>query len=170
MPHIRCPAGAGLFSATGPVIAILAGDVFVGEAEGHINGSGTFQIQSLTRPDLICRGQFTHSVELGNAGTMQCSDGATGAFQFKRLSLVRGHGGGSFSRGSMSFTYGLSSSEAGPYLKLPQGKLLRLDGKDLLLVDASLPVPAGLPLAIPVAPVPEQTAPAVIPAVLRNGR
>jgi len=32
-------AGAGLFSATGMVIAILAGDLFVGEAEGHLSGT-----------------------------------------------------------------------------------------------------------------------------------
>jgi len=129
-------AGAGLFSATGPVIAIIAGDLFAGEAEGHLNGSGTFQIQSLTRPDLTCRGQFTHSPEHGNAGNMQCSDGATGTFQFKRLSILRGYGAGIISRGPMSFTYGLSSIESEPYLKLPPGKALRLDGKDLLLVDS----------------------------------
>lgn len=161
-------AGAGLFSATGPVIAILAGDLFVGEAEGHLNGSGTFQIQSRTRPDLTCRGQFTHSAELGNAGSMQCSDGAIGTFQFKRLSLVRGHGTGSIGRGAMSFTYGLSADESEPYLKLPPGKALRLDGKDLLLVDARLPAPSNLRVAVPIAPAQERIAPGVVPTVLRS--
>jgi hypothetical protein len=142
-------AGAGLFSATGPVIAIIAGDLFVGEAEGHLNGSGTFQIQSRTRPAITCRGQFTHSAEFGNAGSMQCSDGAAGTFQFQRLSILRGHGTGSVSRSSMSFTYGLSSIESEPYLKLPRGKALRLDGKDLLLVDARRSTPANVPAAAP---------------------
>ena len=91
-------AGAGLFSATGPVIAIIADDLFVGEAEGHLDGSGTFRIQSRTRPGLNCRGQFTHSAEFGNAGRMQCSDGATGTFQFQRLTILRGYGTGSVSR------------------------------------------------------------------------
>ena len=142
-------AGAGLFSAIGPVIAIIADDVFVGEAEGHLDGSGTFRIQSRTRPGLNCRGQFTHSAEFGNAGRMQCSDGATGTFQFQRLTILRGYGIGSVSRRSMSFTYGLSSMESGPYLKLPRGKTLRLDGKDLLLVDARRSIPANLPVTAP---------------------
>jgi len=142
-------AGAGLFSATGPVIAIIADDLFVGEAEGHLDGSGTFLIQSRTRPGLNCRGQFTHSAEFGNAGSMQCSDGATGTFQFQRLTILRGYGTGSVSRRSMSFTYGLSSMESEPYLKLPRGKTLRLDGKDLLLVDARRSIPAKLPAAAP---------------------
>ena len=139
-------AGAGFLSATGPVIAIIADDLFVGEAEGHLDGSGTFQIQSRTRPALTCRGQFTHSAEFGNAGSMQCSDGATGTFQFQRLTILRGYGTGSVSRRSMSFTYGLSSLESEPYLKLPRGKTLRLDGKDLLLVDARVPIPVNLPV------------------------
>ena len=37
-------AGAGLFSATGEVIAILTDDLFVGEAEGHLSGAGTLAI------------------------------------------------------------------------------------------------------------------------------
>ncbi len=142
-------AGAGLLSATGPVIAIIADDLFVGEAEGHLDGSGTFQIQSRTRPGLNCRGQFTHTAEFGNAGIMQCSDGSTGTFKFQRLTVLRGHGTGSVSRRSMSFTYGLSSIESAPYLKLPPGKALRLDGKDLLLVDSRRPIPANLPVAAP---------------------
>lgn len=142
-------AGAGLFSATGPVIAIIADELFVGEAEGHLDGSGTFQIQSRTRPGINCRGQFTHTAEFGNAGSMQCSDGATGTFQFQRLTILRGYGTGSVNRRAMSFTYGLSSVESEPYLALPRGKALRLRGKDLLLVDARRSIPAKLPAAAP---------------------
>ena len=142
-------AGAGLLSATGPVIAIIADDLFVGEAEGHLDGSGTFLVQSRTRPALNCHGQFTHSAEFGNAGSMQCSDGATGTFQFQRLTILRGYGTGSVSRRPMSFTYGLNSVESGPYLTLPAGKALRLDGKGLLLVDARRSIPAKLPAAAP---------------------
>ena len=39
-------AGAGLFSATGMVIALLADELFVGEAEGHLSGAGTVAIHS----------------------------------------------------------------------------------------------------------------------------
>src|SRR5471030_1102868 len=124
-------AGAGLLSATGIVIAILADDLFVGEAEGHLSGGGTLAIHSQKNPDLTCLGQFTSSAALGGAGHMHCSDGATATFHFQRLSVLRGYGVGSFSRGAMSFAYGLTAEEAAPYLKLPDGKKLTSIGKEL---------------------------------------
>ena len=66
---------------------------------------------------------------------MHCSDGATATFHFKRLSVFRGYGVGSFSRGAMSFAYGFAAEEAGPYLKLPEGKKLAHNGTGLKLVD-----------------------------------
>ena len=128
-------ANAGLFSATGIVIAIMADDLFVGEAEGHLSGAGTLAIHSQKNSDLTCSGQFTSSAELGGAGQMQCSDGAAATFRFQRLSVRRGYGVGSFSRGTMSFAYGLTAEEATPYLKLPEGKKLAYYGKELKLVD-----------------------------------
>lgn len=157
-------AGAGLLSSTGPVIAILAGDLFLGEAEGNLNGSGTIRIESRARPDIFCRGQFTHGTERGDTGNMQCSDGATATFQFQRLSLVRGYGTGSTSRGPMSFTYGLSADESAPYLKLPAGKALRPSGNDLVLVDLRPPDPANLPVTGPSAPAPEAAPDALLSA------
>jgi hypothetical protein len=139
-------AGAGFFSSTGPVIAIFADELFLGEAEGHLDGSGTIRIQSSTKPGVTCRGEFTSSAKLGGAGSLRCSDSATATIKFKRLSIFRGYGTGSTSRGPMSFTYGLSAIESKPYLKLPAGKALRLDGKNLVLVDVGQPVPAILPV------------------------
>jgi hypothetical protein len=128
-------AGAGLFSATGMVIAILADDLFVGEAEGHLSGAGTLAIHSQKDRDLTCLGEFTSSALLGGVGQMHCSDGATATFHFQRLSVLRGFGVGSFSRGAMSFAYGFTAEEAGPYLNLPEGKKLSSSGKELTLVD-----------------------------------
>ena len=128
-------ANAGLFSSTGAVIAILADDLFVGEAEGHLSGAGTLAIHSQTNPGLICLGQFTSSAELGGSGQLRCSDGATATFHFQRLSVFSGYGVGSFSRGAMSFTYGLTAEETGPYLKLPMGEKLTPNGTELKLVD-----------------------------------
>src|SRR3990172_7283762 len=99
-------AGAELLSATRMVIAILADDLFVGEAEGHLSGAGTLAICSQKSPDLTCLGQFTSSAALGGLGQMHCTDGTTGTFHFQRLSVFRGHGAGSSSRGAMSFVYG----------------------------------------------------------------
>lgn len=139
---------AGLFSRTGPVIALLAGDLFQGEAEGHLGGAGTLSIQSRSKPELSCHGQFTSSAEHGGAGELQCSDGTSATFSFHRLSLAQGYGTGSTSRGPMSFTYGLSLNESAPYLKLPAGKVLRQNGEKLMLEDVrptmpATPVPPG---------------------------
>ncbi len=145
------PACAGLFSSTGPVIAILAGDLYLGEAEGNLDGSGTIAIKSQARPEVGCRGEFTSSAEHGGTGKgdLRCSDGSTATLQFKRLSLVRGYGSGSSSRGALSFTYGLSAEESGPYLMLPAGKALARGVRNLVLVDASPPPRA---VAVPTAP------------------
>ena len=128
-------ASAGLFSATGTVVAILADELFVGEAEGHINGSGTLAIRSQRNANLTCRGEFTSSAERGGLGKLVCSDGTTATFQFQRLSVYRGHGVASFRRGEMSFAYGFAPEEAAPYLKLPTGKKLTHNGTVLVLAD-----------------------------------
>lgn len=132
-------ADADLFSAKGPVIAILADDLFLGEAEGHLSGAGTLAMQSQKSSAVSCLGQFTSSAALGGSGQMRCSDGATGTFHFQRLSMVRGYGAGSSTRGSMSFTYGLTAVESESYLKLPPGKKLAHSGNKLELVDISPP-------------------------------
>ena len=129
------PAHAGLLSSTGVVIAILADELFVGEAEGHLNGAGTLAIHSQRHPELTCQGQFTSSALLGGKGQMLCSDGASATFHFQRLSVLRGYGSGRFSRGGMSFAYGLDAEQAAPYLTLPAGKKLTYNGTELKLVD-----------------------------------
>jgi len=128
-------AGAGLFSATGSVIAILADDLFVGEADGHLSGAGTLAIHSQKNPDLICLGDFTSRALLGSSGQMNRSDGTAATSYFQRLSVLRGFGTGRFSRGSKNFGYGLTAEEARPYLKLPKGKKLTHNGSKLVLCD-----------------------------------
>ena len=128
-------AGAELFSATRMVIAIVADDLYVGEAEGHLSGAGTLAIHSQKNPDLKCLGQFTSSAALGGAGHLICSDGATATFQFKRLSVFTGYGTGNFGGGVMSFAYGFTAEEAARYLKLPEGKKIMRNGTELALAD-----------------------------------
>lgn len=127
------PASADLLSAKGQVFAILAGDLFVGEAEGHLDGSGTLAIYSQNTPTLTCTGNFTSSAEAGGKGQLSCSNGNSATFQFKRLTIRRGYGTGRLSRGTMSFTYGLSAEEAPRYLKPPKDKRLKQKGTGLEL-------------------------------------
>ena len=129
------PVHAGMLSATRPVIAILDGELFVGVAEGHLDGAGTLAIHSRKNPALTCQGDFTSSAKLGGSGSLRCTDGGNATFSFKRLNVFRGHGAGTTSRGSMSFVYGLSAAESARYLQLPGGKKFGEDGNELTLVD-----------------------------------
>jgi hypothetical protein len=129
-----CATAPG-FSATAMVIAILADELFVGEAEGHLDGAGTLAIHSQSTPGLTCHGQFTSSAELGGEGQLHCSDASSATFHFQRLGMRKGHGAGSFSRGAMSFSYGLAAQEAAAYLNLPKGKQLAYNAGELALVE-----------------------------------
>lgn len=128
-------ADAAGLSATGKVIAVVAGELFVGEAKGHLNGSGHFSIYAQANPSLTCVGQFTSSPEAGGSGQMHCNDGATGTFRFQRQTIFRGFGTGKTSRGEMSFAYAKTAAEAAPYVKLPDGKKLTGSGAMLALVN-----------------------------------
>ena len=132
-------ADAQLLSSTGPVIAILGGELLVGEATGHLGGWGTIALHSPAKAGRTCVGEFSFTEALGDAGQLRCSDGASAAFRFHRLSLRRGYGAGS-SGNSLSFTYGLSAEDSAPYLTLPAGKALSGSGKDLELI-AAVPFP-----------------------------
>lgn len=143
------PAYAGFFSSTGPVIAIFADELFLGVATGNIDGSGTIKIQSRSKPDVTCTGQFTSSAKLGGKGNLQCSDNSSATIRFKRLSLRRGYGTGKSNRGPLSFTYGLSANDSKPYLKLPPGKILRQGELEVELVDEIQSNPKVLPTSTP---------------------
>ena len=134
-------ADAGLFSSSGPVIAILDGELLVGEATAHLAGWGTFVLHSPSKAGLTCEGEFGATEALGDAGQLRCSDGASASFGFQRLSLRRGYGTGT-SGSALSFTYGLTAEESASYLRLPAGRALRGSGSNLELVTA---VPAPLP-------------------------
>ena len=51
----------------GDPAAILAGEVFVGDAEGHLNGAGTLALHSHANRDITCVGEFTSSATKSGA-------------------------------------------------------------------------------------------------------
>jgi hypothetical protein len=126
-------ADAGPFSSTAPVIAILDGELLVGEVTAHLAGWGTIALRSPSKLALTCAGEYSATEALGDAGQLRCSDGKTAKFQFQRLSLRRGYGAG-ISGNALSFTYGLTAEESAPYLKLPAGKELKGEDNHLTIV------------------------------------
>ena len=127
-------AAAQLFSSTGPVIAIFEGELLLGEATGHLGGWGTIALQSRGNAGRTCEGEFRHGEAQGDSGQLRCSDGASAAFRFQRLTLRQGYGVGSAGGSALSFTYGLSVEDSAAYLDLPPGKTLRRKGDTLELV------------------------------------
>jgi hypothetical protein len=119
------------FSSTSPVIAILDGELLLGEATGHLGGWGTIALHAPSN-GRTCAGEFRYSDAGGDAGQLKCSDGARAAFWFQRLSMMRGYGAGSPGGGALSFTYGLSAGDSAPYLQVPAGQELRDDGRALV--------------------------------------
>ena len=127
------------FSSTSPVIAILDGELLLGEATGHLGGWGTIALHAPSN-GRTCAGEFSYSDAAGDAGQLKCSDGARAAFWFQPLTLMRGYGAGSSGR-ALSFTYGLSAEDSAPYLQVPAGKELRRERGGLELVGA-VPFPS----------------------------
>lgn len=127
-------ARVGLFSATGPVIAILEDDLFVGEVEGFMNRRGSITMRSKVNPDIHCIGEFQYTSNRNGSGQMQCNDGTAVTFQFQAISTLSGYGYGRTLRGPVSFTYGLTIDESEQYLKIPLGKRIRKTEKTFDLV------------------------------------
>ncbi|MDB5810720.1 MAG: hypothetical protein JWN94_2842 [Betaproteobacteria bacterium] len=128
-------ASADMLSATRTVIAIVADELYIGEAVGHLSGAGTLMLRSQSNPAVSCRGEFTSNAAQSGSGQLACSDGTAATFQFKRLSTFTGFGAGNSALSSLSFVYGLGPIEAAAYLKLPPGKKLTHDGAQLALAD-----------------------------------
>ncbi|MBT9553922.1 MAG: hypothetical protein IV088_24015 [Hydrogenophaga sp.] len=117
-------ARLGLTSAKSPVLAILADDLFTGEAVGYMDRTGTIDIASVVDPNLKCVGQFRYTGSKAGVATVRCNDGGVGELSFNGLSLLSGYGYGTTSRGPASFTFGLTPEQALKYLTLPKGKQL----------------------------------------------
>jgi hypothetical protein len=114
----------GLFSVTLSVIAILHDELFVGEAVGHIDRTGTIGLRSVLDPKNKCVGSFRYTGSKTGLADMRCDDGVEARLSFNALSAFSGYGYGSTLSGPASFTFGLSPAEAAPHLTIPQGKKL----------------------------------------------
>lgn len=125
-------AGArmGLFSATAPVVAILVDDLYMGYAKGYLDRTGTIDIQSTSREDVRCIGEFHYTGSKSGSGQVRCNDGSAADFQFNALSRLSGYGFGRSSLGLFSFTFGLTPEDSRQYLKPPAGKRVEVTTDD----------------------------------------
>ena len=127
-------ARMGFFSVSLPVIAILHDDLFVGEAIGYLDRTGTIELRSVRDEKDKCTGRFHYiGLRIGIA-EMRCDDGIEAKLAFNALGAFSGYGGGTTPKGPASFTFGLGPEEAAAHLTLPQGKKLVLSKEGLALV------------------------------------
>ena len=82
----------GLFAVKLPVIAILHDELFVGEAGGHIDRSGTIDLRSVLDPEKKCVGTFRYTGPKTGRADMRCDDGAEARLSFNALSAFSGYG------------------------------------------------------------------------------
>ena len=114
----------GLFSVSLPVIAILNDDLFVGEAVGYLDRTGTIDLRSVRDDRDKCAGRFRFTGLRIGVADLRCDDGAEATLTFNALGLFSGYGVGNTRRGPASFTFGLSPEEATGHLTLPPGRRL----------------------------------------------
>jgi hypothetical protein len=125
----------GLFSVKLPVIAILDENLFVGEAIGYLDRTGSIDLQSALEPKVKCVGTFRYTGLATGLADMKCDDGVRASLSFKGLGAFSGYGVGSTPKGPASFTFGLTPKEAVPHLILPKGKRL-VEGSEGLRLEA----------------------------------
>jgi hypothetical protein len=125
----------GFFTASAPVVAIMYDDLFVGQAVGYMDRTGTIDAHSALDPSKRCVGQFRYTGSNTGVARLQCNDGAEGELSFNALGPLSGYGYGRLGRGPASFTYGLTPEEAAQYLTLPAGKRIIRKPSGPALVD-----------------------------------
>ena len=136
---VKCEeAPMGLFSVKLPVIAILHGDLFVGEAIASVNRKGTIDLRSVLDGKGKCFGSFRFTDAKTGVADMQCNDGSAARLSFNALSTFSGYGSGSTPNGPASFTFGLRPEVAALHLILPPGKKLVEGSEGLRLESAKL--------------------------------
>jgi hypothetical protein len=132
------PARGGLFSVNLPVIAILHGELFVGEAVGYLDRTGIIEVMSVQDARNKCMGTFRYTGSTTGLADMRCGDGSQASLSFNALSAFSGYGYGDTPRGPASFTFGLDPDEAAPHLTVPRDKKLVL-GTDGLRLESIRP-------------------------------
>lgn len=117
-----------LFSAEAPVVVLMVDDIFIGNAVGYMDRTGTIEMASTSRADVRCAGQFAYTGARIGRATLNCSDGMQASVTFNALSNLSGYGYGAAASGPVSFTYGLTSADAVQYLRFPPGLSADLSG------------------------------------------
>ena len=136
---VKCEeAQMGLFSVKLPVIAVLHGELFVGEAIASVNRKGTIDLRSVLDGKGKCFGSFRFTDAKTGVADMQCNDGSAARLPFSALSTFSGYGSGSTPNGPASFTFGLRPEVAALHLILPPGKKLVEGSEGLRLESAKL--------------------------------
>jgi hypothetical protein len=128
----------GFFSVRVPVVAILHDELFVGEAVGYVDRTGTIEVKSVVDSADRCVGTFRYTGSDTGVVQLRCHDGSEARLSFEGLGAFSGYGQGNTRRGPASFTFGLDPAEAASHLKVPPDKKL-VEGAEGLRLESIRP-------------------------------
>ena len=111
-----------LMSSSSPAVAVVNDSLLTGKVVLFTDRTGTLDLQSDKEPVLKCMGRMRYTATQSGAVNLKCSDGTDALLTFSAIGETSGHGSGKTARGTAAFTYGMDTSEAAAYLRLPAGK------------------------------------------------
>lgn len=114
------PSGThiGLFSGTGPVVALIDNDIFVGQRTDV-----KIHITSTSRAEVSCVGENLITGSVTGHANIRCTDGTVAEISFIHsfLGSLQGYGYAETPNGPVSYTYGMKVSEAVKHLRFAPG-------------------------------------------------
>lgn len=129
-------AAASAGSGGLPVLAVIGGRVFVGEAQPaqryHLRTPITFA--SAGPPAVTCRGVYTLSAGRGDGFDIACDDGVKLRGDLTMENMTSGYGDGQAANGKFGFTYGMALKPAVRRLAALTGAPLSVDAQGNLMM------------------------------------
>jgi hypothetical protein len=122
-----------LYSST-PALAVVDGVAYQGTAIVALDRTGSVQLTSIQPPERVCAGNFRYTATTTGVLQLHCA-GMPTSMAFVAISDVKAYGWGGTPSNPSSFTFGMASQDAAPYLRLPPAAV------------APMPAPMSAPIA-----------------------
>lgn len=115
----------GLLSGTGPVVALIGNDFFVGQ-----RSNTRIQLASTSRAGVSCVGENLVTGSITGHADIRCTDGTVASIPFTHTAVgsLEGYGRAETPTGPVSYTYGMRLSDAVKHLDFAPGTVPDLTG------------------------------------------
>lgn len=106
-----------------PIYAVAGDRVLVGTAT-TTGRQGKFEVRSIDRPVLLCKGDFLYQFRSEPVAKVRCLTGETGKVTFENDRPTQGKGTGTSSLGPVQMVFGYSLAKANRVLTFPGNSIL----------------------------------------------